>query len=238
MCQMTLTSVGLVRLLLHNTAGHAWLYVSQTYCYTIWDLRFSQWWWCRWHSFQLDHCVDWLVEAIMSERHAVFIFRAEVIMHAYQKRWLLSTNPHGNLTQKNIIRILLSCLTMYLRSDWHHLSLGIWIHYSYMVKVNWSCRNYKRPCKICSVVCDSTHSVSCIRKIFAIQHSAGYPATIFPHITLSHLFLFPKDQKKNANARVHTSCTAGIRCPPKIGIPEVFQLMAVPLKLPGVAQSV
>jgi ABC-type antimicrobial peptide transport system permease subunit len=48
--------------------------------------------------------VDQLVETNTSEKHAVSIFRAEVIISAL-KRWLLPSNLLSNLTQKNIIRM-------------------------------------------------------------------------------------------------------------------------------------
>jgi hypothetical protein len=43
----------------------------------MWDLRFSWQWQCWWCYFGLSHCVDWLVEAKISEKRAVSIFRAE-----------------------------------------------------------------------------------------------------------------------------------------------------------------
>jgi hypothetical protein len=43
------------------------------------DLRFSRlWWFCWWCYFRLSSHVDWLVEANVSEKRAVSIFRAEV----------------------------------------------------------------------------------------------------------------------------------------------------------------
>jgi hypothetical protein len=57
--------------------------------------------------------VDWLVEANVSEKHAVSIFRAEVTSALKME---IATNPHSILTQKNIIGIVTSVKILNLTS--------------------------------------------------------------------------------------------------------------------------
>jgi hypothetical protein len=44
--------------------------------------------------------VDWSVESNVSEKRVVSIFRAKVVSDEF------TANPHGDLTQRNIIRIV------------------------------------------------------------------------------------------------------------------------------------
>jgi hypothetical protein len=75
----------------------------------IWDLIFSRQWQFCLCSFGLNRRVDWLVEANVSEMHAISIFSAEMDTASFSKHCFLPFNPHGDLTEKNIFQIKCSC---------------------------------------------------------------------------------------------------------------------------------
>jgi hypothetical protein len=94
---------------------------------SVWDLRFSRrWeWWCCSSGFW--HRVDSSVDANVSEKYTVSIFRVESFGETYclhlqpwrwrqyvsPERWHLPTSLHGVRTQKNSIIIYLCSLIFY-----------------------------------------------------------------------------------------------------------------------------
>jgi hypothetical protein len=59
---------------------------------TMWDLRFSQQWQFWLCSFGLNRHVNWLVEANVSKKYVVSIFRAEVT----SQDWQDAPPPHAH----------------------------------------------------------------------------------------------------------------------------------------------